>query len=52
VGVEDLRGILDRLHARKFALENIVSCDSLRDIDSMGRVWVGSALRELIPGLQ
>jgi hypothetical protein len=26
-GVEDPRGILDRLHDRKFALENLVSCD-------------------------
>jgi hypothetical protein len=44
VRVEDPREILDRLHGRKSALENIVSCDSLRHIDSMGRVWVGSAL--------
>jgi hypothetical protein len=44
-GVEDPRGILDRLNGKKSALENIVSCDkSLRDIDFMGRVWVESAL--------
>jgi hypothetical protein len=48
-GVEDPREILDRLHGRKSTLENIVSYDSLRHIDSMGRVWVGSAqMRPLI----
>jgi hypothetical protein len=50
-GVEDPREILDGLHATKFALENIVSCDSLRDIDFMGRVWVGSALSEHTPSI-
>jgi hypothetical protein len=32
VGVEDPRGILDKLHARKSALDNIVSCDRVFDI--------------------
>jgi hypothetical protein len=32
VGVEDPRGILDRLHGRKSALENVVSCDRVFEI--------------------
>jgi hypothetical protein len=34
-GVEDQRGILDRLHGKISALENIVSCDGVFDIKTL-----------------
>jgi hypothetical protein len=40
-GVEDPGGILDRLHGRKSALENLVSCDRVFEILTP---WVESGL--------